>query len=60
MRAIVLPALLGASLALGACGIKGPLYLPDVPAPRPAAGADHSKGAGAPSAPTSVPDPQAR
>ena len=47
-----------ACLALSACGIKGPLYLPQVPAPkaRPAApaqapAADHNKPAPQDSAP---------
>lgn len=40
-----------AGLGLGACGIKGPLYLPEIPA-KPAAAQDghHSKPPSAPSA----------
>ncbi|MBI1904811.1 MAG: lipoprotein [Rhodocyclales bacterium] len=38
---------IGCAIALSACGIKGPLYLPDIPpAPaqtQPATGGDHSK-----------------
>ena len=52
MRATFSAALLGGALLLSGCGIKGPLYVPEVPAaPAKAAsssGADHSK---APSAP---------
>ncbi|NMF99799.2 lipoprotein [Aromatoleum toluolicum] len=47
MRAIPTAAALCCALALSGCGIKGPLYLPQVPpAPAkaaPAAGVDHSK-----------------
>jgi predicted small lipoprotein YifL len=47
MRAILFAAALSSALFLPACGIKGPLYLPEVrPAPpraSPAAGADNSK-----------------
>ena len=56
MRTLSIAAL--ACLALSACGIKGPLYLPQVPAPkaRPAAptqapAADHNKPAPQDSAP---------
>ena len=53
MRATFSAALLGSALLLSGCGIKGPLYLPQVPpAPAkamPSTGADHNK---APSAPT--------
>lgn len=52
MRATFSAALLGGTLFLSGCGIKGPLYVPQVPAapakPTPSSGADHSK---APSAP---------
>ena len=52
MRAIFPVALLGGTLLLSGCGIKGPLYLPQIPAaPVKAAqsgGTDHSK---APSVP---------
>lgn len=52
MRAIFPAALLGGALLLSGCGIKGPLYLPQIPtAPAkaaPSGGPDHSK---APSAP---------
>ncbi|MCC4114178.1 lipoprotein [Aromatoleum toluclasticum] len=47
MRAIPTAAALCCALALSGCGIKGALYLPQVPpAPAkaaPAAGVDHSK-----------------
>jgi len=52
MRATFSAALLGGALLLSGCGIKGPLYMPQIPAapakPAPSSGADHSK---APSAP---------
>jgi predicted small lipoprotein YifL len=34
MRLILALALLGATLSLGGCGQKGPLYLPDDPTPQ--------------------------
>ncbi len=34
MRIVLALALIGATLTLGACGQKGPLYLPDEPAPQ--------------------------
>lgn len=47
MRAIPTAAALCCAIALSGCGIKGPLYLPQVPpAPAkaaPATGVDHSK-----------------
>lgn len=42
MRHKILLAALASTLILCACGLKGPLYLPQPPA-APAAGADHSK-----------------
>lgn len=52
MRATLIAAVLGSTLFLSGCGIKGPLYLPQIPVaplqPAPAVDADHSK---APSAP---------
>lgn len=42
MRAILFALVLGSSATiLSACGIKGPLYLPE----KPTAGADHNKAA---------------
>ncbi len=47
MRATLIAAVLGSTLFLSGCGIKGPLYLPEIPvAPpqaAPAIDADHSK-----------------
>ncbi len=52
MRAIVSAAVLAGALILPGCGIKGPLYLPEIPpAPAkaaPANGADHNKAAPSP------------
>jgi predicted small lipoprotein YifL len=49
MRAILFAAALGSALFLPACGIKGPLYLPEIrPAPASPAAADHSKALPAP------------
>lgn len=46
MRAILFALVLGSSATiLSACGIKGPLYLPEKPTAPPTAGADHNKAA---------------
>jgi len=53
MRAILRATALCGALTLSGCGIKGPLYLPEIPAapPKasPATGVDHSKAPSAPS-----------
>ncbi len=44
MRLRTLLTLIGCALLMAACGIKGPLYLPEVPARvAPQSGIDHSK-----------------
>ncbi|THF62962.1 hypothetical protein E6C76_17015 [Pseudothauera nasutitermitis] len=47
MRPTLTAIALAGALLLSACGIKGSLYLPEVPRqpPAPATGADHSKAA---------------
>lgn len=53
MRAIPSAAALFGALILSACGIKGPLYLPEIPAAPPKASpansVDHNKATSAPS-----------
>lgn len=43
MRKLLLAGAVSGSLLLAACGIRGPLYLPEVPAPAPASLSDHTK-----------------
>jgi predicted small lipoprotein YifL len=47
MRATLIAAMLGGALLVSACGIKGPLYVPDVPTAHArngaSGGADHNK-----------------
>jgi predicted small lipoprotein YifL len=43
MRYLLLASAVCGSLLLAACGIRGPLYLPEVPAPEPSSLSDLTK-----------------
>ncbi len=43
MRNLLFAGAVCGSLLLTACGFRGPLYLPEVPAPAPASLSDHTK-----------------
>lgn len=43
MRNLLLAGTVCSSLLLTACGIRGPLYLPEVPTPASASLSDHTK-----------------
>ena len=61
MRQRPLGALVALAVALGGCGLKGPLYLPEKPGEvvvRPAPAASDREGSSPPTAPETQPPPE--